>query len=162
MKTENVPLQEAESVQLLYEFLHQPEGFMNHPMRYTTSVITCLRARLNTLPATFMRLWCSSIRVTVRKLSWPNCSRSGRDHAPAFKPSGTWGQAPGGSFSFSQVSVHVPFGFNQIFLMMSVAICQGLFRLGRINAKSWQKEWTYFMVVSMVIEIRWVISHCRV
>ncbi|CEL59386.1 O-methylsterigmatocystin oxidoreductase OS=Aspergillus flavus (strain ATCC 200026 / FGSC A1120 / NRRL 3357 / JCM 12722 / SRRC 167) GN=ordA PE=2 SV=1 [Rhizoctonia solani AG-1 IB] len=42
MKTENVPLQEAESVQLLYEFLHQPEGFMNHPMRYTTSVITCL------------------------------------------------------------------------------------------------------------------------
>ncbi|CAE6405195.1 unnamed protein product [Rhizoctonia solani] len=42
MKRENVTLQEAESVQLLYEFLHQPEGFMNHPMRYTTSVITCL------------------------------------------------------------------------------------------------------------------------
>ncbi|KAF8709014.1 Cytochrome P450, partial [Rhizoctonia solani] len=36
MKSKNVLLQEAESVQLLYEFLHQPEGFMNYPMRYTT------------------------------------------------------------------------------------------------------------------------------
>ncbi|GAB1524990.1 hypothetical protein RhiTH_008146 [Rhizoctonia solani] len=42
MKSKNVLLQEAESVQLLYEFLHQPEGFMNYPMRYTTSVMTCL------------------------------------------------------------------------------------------------------------------------
>ncbi|KAH7343963.1 cytochrome P450 [Rhizoctonia solani] len=42
MKSENVPLQEVESVQLLYEFLHQSEEFMTHPMRYTTSILTCL------------------------------------------------------------------------------------------------------------------------
>ncbi|CAE7084365.1 unnamed protein product [Rhizoctonia solani] len=39
---EQVHLQEAESVQLLYDFLHQPEHNMKHPMRYTTSIITCL------------------------------------------------------------------------------------------------------------------------
>ncbi|KAB5594592.1 O-methylsterigmatocystin oxidoreductase [Ceratobasidium theobromae] len=42
MKSENFGLQEAESVQLLYDFLHRPEEFMSHPMRYTTSVLTCL------------------------------------------------------------------------------------------------------------------------
>ncbi|KAG9105986.1 hypothetical protein FRC07_009034 [Ceratobasidium sp. 392] len=42
MKTENFPIQEAESVQLLHEFLHEPKGFMHHPMRYVTSVLTCL------------------------------------------------------------------------------------------------------------------------
>ncbi|QRV87486.1 cytochrome P450 family protein [Ceratobasidium sp. AG-Ba] len=42
MKTENFTLQEAESVQLLYEFLHDPQDFMSHPMRYVTSVLTCL------------------------------------------------------------------------------------------------------------------------
>ncbi|EUC67444.1 cytochrome P450 family protein [Rhizoctonia solani AG-3 Rhs1AP] len=42
MKNEHVPLQEAESIQLLHEFLHQPKTFMTHPMRYTTSIITCL------------------------------------------------------------------------------------------------------------------------
>lgn len=42
MKNENFALQEAESVQLLYDFLHQPGHFMQHPMRYTTSVLTCL------------------------------------------------------------------------------------------------------------------------
>ncbi|CAE6462497.1 unnamed protein product [Rhizoctonia solani] len=41
-KTEHVRLQEAESVQLVYDFLHQPKHFMQHVMRYTTSVITCL------------------------------------------------------------------------------------------------------------------------
>ncbi|CAE6435169.1 unnamed protein product [Rhizoctonia solani] len=35
-------LQEAESVQLLYDFLHSPEHRMHHPMRYATSVVTCL------------------------------------------------------------------------------------------------------------------------
>ncbi|KAG8683056.1 hypothetical protein FRC09_016327, partial [Ceratobasidium sp. 395] len=33
MKAEHFPVQEAESVQLLYDFLHEPEGFMHHPMR---------------------------------------------------------------------------------------------------------------------------------
>ncbi|KAG9118360.1 hypothetical protein FRC07_007149 [Ceratobasidium sp. 392] len=42
MKAEKYPIQEAESVQLLYEFLHEPKGFMHHPMRYVTSVLTCL------------------------------------------------------------------------------------------------------------------------
>jgi hypothetical protein len=42
MKTENFVIQEAESVQLLYEFLHEPVDFMHHPMRYVTSVLTCL------------------------------------------------------------------------------------------------------------------------
>ncbi|CAE6429779.1 unnamed protein product [Rhizoctonia solani] len=42
IKTEHVRLQEAESVQLVHDFLHQPEQFMQHSMRYTTSVITCL------------------------------------------------------------------------------------------------------------------------
>ncbi|KAG9122079.1 hypothetical protein FRC07_001687 [Ceratobasidium sp. 392] len=42
MKTENFSIQEAESVQLLHEFLHEPKGFMHHPMRYVTSVLTCL------------------------------------------------------------------------------------------------------------------------
>ncbi|CAE6419189.1 unnamed protein product [Rhizoctonia solani] len=42
VKTEYVALQEAESVQLLYEFLHDPKYFMQHPMRFTTSVVTCL------------------------------------------------------------------------------------------------------------------------
>ncbi|KAF8607575.1 cytochrome P450 [Ceratobasidium sp. AG-I] len=35
-------VQEAESVQLLHEFLYQPDKFMLHPMRYATSVTTCL------------------------------------------------------------------------------------------------------------------------
>ncbi|CAE6425232.1 unnamed protein product [Rhizoctonia solani] len=39
---EQVYLQEAESVQLLHDFLHQPEQSMQHSMRYTTSIITCL------------------------------------------------------------------------------------------------------------------------
>ncbi|CEL55391.1 O-methylsterigmatocystin oxidoreductase OS=Aspergillus parasiticus GN=ordA PE=3 SV=1 [Rhizoctonia solani AG-1 IB] len=39
---EQVHLQEAESVQLLHDFLHDPEQHMEHSMRYTTSVITCL------------------------------------------------------------------------------------------------------------------------
>ncbi|KAG8731898.1 hypothetical protein FRC11_001716 [Ceratobasidium sp. 423] len=39
---EQVRLQEAESVQLLYDFLRQPEHSMQHSMRYTTSIITCL------------------------------------------------------------------------------------------------------------------------
>ncbi|KAG8691581.1 hypothetical protein FRC11_000622 [Ceratobasidium sp. 423] len=42
VKTEYVALQEAESVQLLHEFLHNPKYFMQHPMRFTTSVVTCL------------------------------------------------------------------------------------------------------------------------
>ncbi|CAE6485323.1 unnamed protein product [Rhizoctonia solani] len=42
VKVEYVALQEAESVQLLYEFLHNPKRFMQHPMRFTTSVVTCL------------------------------------------------------------------------------------------------------------------------
>ncbi|CAE6429628.1 hypothetical protein ACGC1H_000900 [Rhizoctonia solani] len=42
VKTEYVTLQEAESVQLLHEFLHDPKHFMQHPMRFTTSVVTCL------------------------------------------------------------------------------------------------------------------------
>ncbi|KAF8688683.1 Cytochrome P450, partial [Rhizoctonia solani] len=41
-KTEHVRLQEAESVQLIHDFLHQPERFIEHVMRYTTSVVTCL------------------------------------------------------------------------------------------------------------------------
>lgn len=41
-KTEHVRIQEAESAQLLHDFLHKPEQFMQHPMRYTTSIITCL------------------------------------------------------------------------------------------------------------------------
>ncbi|KAJ1307502.1 hypothetical protein OPQ81_001601 [Rhizoctonia solani] len=41
-KNHYVELQEAESVQLLYDFLHLPEHHMHHPMRYATSVITCL------------------------------------------------------------------------------------------------------------------------
>ncbi|CAE6441605.1 unnamed protein product [Rhizoctonia solani] len=39
---EQVCLQEAESVQLLHDFLHQPEWNIQHSMRYTTSIITCL------------------------------------------------------------------------------------------------------------------------
>ncbi|CUA76075.1 O-methylsterigmatocystin oxidoreductase [Rhizoctonia solani] len=39
---EQVRLQEAESVQLLHDFLHQPEQSMRHSMRYTTSIIACL------------------------------------------------------------------------------------------------------------------------
>jgi hypothetical protein len=42
MKTQNFVVQEAESVQLLYEFLHEPKDCMLHPMRYVTSVLTCL------------------------------------------------------------------------------------------------------------------------
>lgn len=41
-KTEHVRVQEAESVQLLYEFMHDPSQYMQHPMRYTTSVVTSL------------------------------------------------------------------------------------------------------------------------
>ncbi|KAG8685934.1 hypothetical protein FRC08_012836 [Ceratobasidium sp. 394] len=41
-KNEHFRVQEAESVQLLYEFLHQPESYMQHPMRYATSILTCL------------------------------------------------------------------------------------------------------------------------
>ncbi|KAF8684939.1 Cytochrome P450 [Rhizoctonia solani] len=41
-KTEHVCLQEAESIQLMHDFLHQPKQFMGHVMRYTTSVVTCL------------------------------------------------------------------------------------------------------------------------
>ncbi|KAG8703175.1 hypothetical protein FRC11_010928 [Ceratobasidium sp. 423] len=39
---EQVRLQEAESVQLLHDFLHQPEHNIQHSMRYTTSIVTCL------------------------------------------------------------------------------------------------------------------------
>ncbi|CAE6515922.1 unnamed protein product [Rhizoctonia solani] len=39
---EQVRLQEAESVQLLHDFLHQPEYNIQHLMRYTTSIVTCL------------------------------------------------------------------------------------------------------------------------
>ncbi|CAE6468414.1 unnamed protein product [Rhizoctonia solani] len=39
---EQVRLQEAESVQLLYDFLHDPERHIKHSMRYTTSIIACL------------------------------------------------------------------------------------------------------------------------
>ncbi|KAH7341797.1 cytochrome P450 [Rhizoctonia solani] len=39
---EQVRLQESESVQLLHDFLHEPEQSMQHSMRYTTSIITCL------------------------------------------------------------------------------------------------------------------------
>ncbi|KEP51678.1 putative cytochrome P450 family protein [Rhizoctonia solani 123E] len=39
---EQVRLQEAESVQLLHDFLRQPEQNIQHTMRYTTSIITCL------------------------------------------------------------------------------------------------------------------------
>lgn len=42
VKTEYVALQEAESIQLLHDFLHEPQDFMKHPMRFTTSVVTCL------------------------------------------------------------------------------------------------------------------------
>ncbi|KAF8759876.1 Cytochrome P450 [Rhizoctonia solani] len=42
VKTEHIRLQEAESTQLVHDFLHKPKDFMRHPMRYTTSVITCL------------------------------------------------------------------------------------------------------------------------
>ncbi|CAE6458667.1 unnamed protein product [Rhizoctonia solani] len=42
IKTEHIRLQEAESIQLVHDFLHKPKEFMRHPMRYTTSVITCL------------------------------------------------------------------------------------------------------------------------
>ncbi|KAJ1308478.1 hypothetical protein OPQ81_004182 [Rhizoctonia solani] len=42
VKTEYVALQEAESIQLLHDFLHDPQNFMQHPMRFTTSVVTCL------------------------------------------------------------------------------------------------------------------------
>ncbi|KAF8607576.1 cytochrome P450 [Ceratobasidium sp. AG-I] len=35
-------VQEAESVQLLHEFLYQPDKFMLHSTRYTTSIMTCL------------------------------------------------------------------------------------------------------------------------
>lgn len=41
-KPDRYSLQEAESVQLLYECLHMPERFMDHPLRYTASVVTCL------------------------------------------------------------------------------------------------------------------------
>ncbi|CCO31959.1 Steroid 17-alpha-hydroxylase/17,20 lyase [Rhizoctonia solani AG-1 IB] len=41
-KVEHIRLQEAESVQLLHDFLKQPAQFMEHVMRYTTSVVTCL------------------------------------------------------------------------------------------------------------------------
>lgn len=44
-KRDYYSVQEAESVQLLYEFLHEPRGFMLHPMRYATSVTTCLGMR---------------------------------------------------------------------------------------------------------------------
>ncbi|KAJ1307503.1 hypothetical protein OPQ81_001602 [Rhizoctonia solani] len=39
---EQVRLQEAESVQLLHDFVNQPERNMQHTIRYTTSIITCL------------------------------------------------------------------------------------------------------------------------
>ncbi|QRV87494.1 cytochrome P450 family protein [Ceratobasidium sp. AG-Ba] len=42
VKADYFRIQEAESVQLLYEFLHEPKDFMRHPMRYATSVLTCL------------------------------------------------------------------------------------------------------------------------
>jgi hypothetical protein len=41
-KNHYTQIQEAESVQLLYDFLHLPEHHMHHPMRYATSVVTCL------------------------------------------------------------------------------------------------------------------------
>ncbi|CAE6419330.1 unnamed protein product [Rhizoctonia solani] len=42
IKTEHIRLQDAESIQLVHDFLHKPKHFMQHAMRYTTSVITCL------------------------------------------------------------------------------------------------------------------------
>ncbi|KAF8605480.1 cytochrome P450 [Ceratobasidium sp. AG-I] len=42
MKNVNFAIQEAESVQLLHDFLHEPKRFMLHSMRYATSVLTCL------------------------------------------------------------------------------------------------------------------------
>ncbi|EUC64827.1 cytochrome P450 family protein [Rhizoctonia solani AG-3 Rhs1AP] len=41
-KNRYAELQEAESVQLLYDFLHSPERHIHHPMRYATSVVACL------------------------------------------------------------------------------------------------------------------------
>ncbi|KAF8605479.1 cytochrome P450 [Ceratobasidium sp. AG-I] len=42
MRDINFVVQESESVQLLHDFLHEPERFIAHSMRYTTSVLTCL------------------------------------------------------------------------------------------------------------------------
>ncbi|KAF8605478.1 cytochrome P450 [Ceratobasidium sp. AG-I] len=42
MRDINFVVQESESVQLLYDFLHEPRSFMAHSMRYTASVLTCL------------------------------------------------------------------------------------------------------------------------
>lgn len=42
VKSDYFLVQEAESVQLLYEFLHEPKRFMLHPMRYATSVASSL------------------------------------------------------------------------------------------------------------------------
>ncbi|ELU45953.1 cytochrome P450 oxidoreductase, putative [Rhizoctonia solani AG-1 IA] len=48
VKTEHIRLQEAESTQLVHDFLHKPKDFMRHPMRYTTSVITYYGVRCAT------------------------------------------------------------------------------------------------------------------
>ena len=40
--TEHVPIIEAESTQLLHEFLRSPEGFMEHSIRFASSVMTSM------------------------------------------------------------------------------------------------------------------------
>jgi hypothetical protein len=40
--TEHAPIIEAESAQLLHEFLHSPEGFMEHAIRFASSVMTSI------------------------------------------------------------------------------------------------------------------------
>ena len=39
---EHVPIIEAESAQLLHEFLHSPEEFMEHAIRFASSVMTSI------------------------------------------------------------------------------------------------------------------------
>ena len=39
---EYVEIQEAEGIQLLYDFIHKPHGLMGHPMRYATSALTSI------------------------------------------------------------------------------------------------------------------------
>lgn len=35
-------IQEAEGIQLLYDFMHKPDEIMEHPMRYATSSLTSI------------------------------------------------------------------------------------------------------------------------
>lgn len=41
-RTEHVPIIEAESCQLLYDLLRYPDDFMEHPMRFASSVMTSI------------------------------------------------------------------------------------------------------------------------